>query len=312
MKILVLGAGATGGYFGGRLVQAGADVTFLVRPRRAEQLAREGLVLRSPVGDATLAVRTVSADRLDARWDIVVVTCKAYDLDDAIESIRPAVGEGCAVVPLLNGIRHLDRLKAEFGDGRVLGGTCHIASTLAPSGEVLHLNTLHRIRFGELDRRSSPRVEALARAFDGATVDAAASGEIVLEMWEKWVLLAALAMTTCTLRGAVGDILQADDGEALIAGALADCVRIAAAERYSPRPAALDLARKFLLERGSPFTSSMLRDIERDAVAIESEQIIGDMLARARRHRIDSPLLAIANAHLQTYLARRRREHPAG
>ncbi len=311
MKILILGAGATGGYFGGRLAQAGADVTFLLRPRRAEQLARGGLVIRSPLGDATVPVNAITQSDLRPRYDIVLLTCKAYDLDDAIESIRAGVGSDTGIVPLLNGMRHVDRLREAFGEGGVLGGTCHIASTLSIDGEVLHLSDLNRIRFGELDGRQSARVQALADAFAHTGVDAAASGEILQEMWEKWVLLATLAATTCTLRGSVGDILAGPDGLRLIEDTLDACARIAAAEGHPPRPPALALARQLLGERGSVFTASMLRDIERGADQIEGDHIVGDMLARGRRHGIEPPILLVADAHLRTYLARRRREHPA-
>jgi 2-dehydropantoate 2-reductase len=308
MKILVLGAGAVGGYFGGRLLEAGADVTFLVRPRRADRLAREGLVVRSAFGDSVLPAPVVTRDRLRPVHDVVFLACKAYDLEDAMEAVHPAAAPGCAVLPLLNGVRHLDRLRDRFGPDAVLGGTCHIAATLSPSGEILHLNNLHRIRFGELDGRETPRVAELAEAFARTRVDSAAISNIVEEMWEKWVFLATLAVVTCTFRASVGDILATDDGEGLIAQALDACVRIAEAEGHPPRESALAMPRQHLFQRDSTFTASMLRDMERGSDAIEAEQIVGDMLARGRRHGIEAPMLVVANAHLQAYLARRRRE----
>ena len=128
MRILVVGAGAIGGYFGGRLLQAGRDVTFLVRPKRAAELARDGLVIKSPNGDATLKnPPVVQADKLNEKFDVVLLSCKAFDLDDAIKSFAPAVGPQTAIIPLLNGMRHLDVLDENFGKGRVLGGLCGIA-----------------------------------------------------------------------------------------------------------------------------------------------------------------------------------------
>src|SRR5688572_25116359 len=115
MRLLVLGAGGIGGYFGGRLAAAGTDVTFLVRPKRRAQIERDGLRIISPAGDLTLPVRTVGADELTPAYDLVLLTCKAYDLDSAMEAIAPAMNGGCAVVPMLNGISHIDRLSERFG-----------------------------------------------------------------------------------------------------------------------------------------------------------------------------------------------------
>src|SRR3979490_1093327 len=138
MRILVVGAGAIGGYFGGRLLQAGRDVTFLLRPKRAAELASAGLVIRSPNGDVTLKnPPTVQADKLAGKFDVVLLSCKAFDLDDAIKSFAPAVGPQTSIIPLLNGMSHLNVLDDKFGRGRVLGGLCAIAATLNEKGGVV-------------------------------------------------------------------------------------------------------------------------------------------------------------------------------
>jgi len=134
MRVLVVGAGAIGGYFGGRMLQAGRDITFLVRPRRAAELASAGLVIKSPNGDVTLKnPPTVQADAIKNKFDVVLLSCKAYDLTDAIKSFAPAVGPQTSIIPLLNGMLHLDVLDREFGRERVLGGLCAIAATLRAS-----------------------------------------------------------------------------------------------------------------------------------------------------------------------------------
>src|SRR6267154_1339081 len=122
MRILIGGAGAIGGYFGGRLLQAGRDVIFLVRPRRAAQLAKTGLAIRSPRGDADLGAPTITAEQLRSPYDLVLLSCKAYDLVGAMDSFAPAVGPETAILPLLNGIGHLEALAARFGKGAALGG----------------------------------------------------------------------------------------------------------------------------------------------------------------------------------------------
>jgi 2-dehydropantoate 2-reductase len=143
MRVLVVGAGAIGGYFGGRMLQAGSDITFLVRPRRAAELAAHGLVIKSPNGDVTLKdPPIVQADTLKDPFDVVLLSCKAYDLDDAMKSFAPAAGPQTSIVPLLNGMHHLDVLDARFGRERVLGGLCAIAVTLNEAREVVHLQPM--------------------------------------------------------------------------------------------------------------------------------------------------------------------------
>src|SRR5436305_1971639 len=124
MRILVLGAGAIGGYFGGRLAEAGVDVTFLVRPQRQRRLAEDGLVIRSPAGDINRKAETVLAGDIRSLYDVVLLTCKAYDLDAALHAIAPAMGPKSVIIPMLNGLLHLDILIKRFGRERVMGGGC--------------------------------------------------------------------------------------------------------------------------------------------------------------------------------------------
>jgi 2-dehydropantoate 2-reductase len=313
MRILVLGAGGIGGYFGGRLAEAGADVTFLVRPRRAAQLAADGLVLRSPHGDLTRPVRSVGAEALagDGRYDLVLLTCKAYDLEPAIAAISPAVTEGAAVLPMLNGLRHLDRLDAAFGAERILGGLCHIAATLTPEGEVRHLNRLHALTLGPRQPGQQPVVERFAETARNARFDLRVSDDPLQDMWEKFVLLATMAGMTCLMRANVGQIMQADDGEALMNEALAEIDGVAASAGHGSRPNRLAAARSTLTERGSAFAASMLRDVERGGPT-EAPHIVGDMLARARGAGHATPLLRTAWCHLQAYEGRRTAEAAGG
>src|SRR5215510_6765144 len=168
MRFLVIGAGATGGYFGGRLLEAGRDVTFLVRPPRAERLAASGLTITSPAGNITLrSPATVLAGNLQTPFDVVILSCKAYDLGGAIESFAPAVGPDTTVVPLLNGMRHLDALDARFGASRVLGGACFISARLGDNGQIAHVSDIHRLVFGERAGGRSRRMESIAAAMAG-------------------------------------------------------------------------------------------------------------------------------------------------
>ncbi len=307
MRILVVGAGAIGGYFGGRLLQAGRDVTFLVRPRRAAQLARTGLVIRSPLGDADLPnPPTITAQSLSEPFDLILLSCKAYDLASAADSFAPAVGADTAILPFLNGMAHLDFLEKRFGGGAVLGGQCVISTTLDADGRIIHLNDTHLVSFGERDGSRSARAETIAAAMAGAGFDSRLSTAILQEMWGKWVFIATTAGVTCLMRATVGDIVAAK-GVALTTSLFDECAAIAASRGFAPREEILQRGHTMLTAPGSTFAASMLRDIERGA-PIEADHIVGDLLQRGAGKERDYPLLRIAYTHLKAYEARRQRE----
>jgi 2-dehydropantoate 2-reductase len=305
MRFLVLGAGAVGGYFGGRLAEAGADVTFLVRPPRAALLKERGLVIESPLGDARLAVETATADTLSGSFDTVILTAKHYDFDGAAAAIGPAVGTTTAILPLLNGLVHLDRLDAAFGRDHVLGGVAYIGATLRPDGGIRHHNRLSGITFGERAGGLSERVREIAAAFAGTPVTAQASDNVMLDMWEKFVFITAMAGMNCLMRGSVGDIMAAAEGEALARDFLAECRTVAAAAGFPPRERFVAQIEALLTERGSANSASMRHDLESGAPT-EGEAILGDLLRRAREFGVATPLLRAAVCHLQVYEARRR------
>ena len=307
MRILVVGAGALGGYFGGRLLQAGQDVTFLLRPQRAAQIAANGLVIRSPLGDAHLrAPATLLAHQIKSTFDLVIVACKAYDLEGTIAAFAPAVGPRTAILPLLNGLRHLDRLTERFGYAKVLGGLGVISAALDDAGEVVHLSRDHTLSFGELDGARSARVQAIATAFAAADFDSRPTDRILQAMWEKWVHIATLASATSLMRASVGDIVQAGAQDVALE-LLNECGRIAAHNGYPPSPEALGRTRATVTAPGSLLTASLLKDIESGAPT-EGEHILGDFLRRGRWSTSDTVLLPLAYAQLRSYEARRVRD----
>ncbi|MDE1169746.1 MAG: 2-dehydropantoate 2-reductase [Verrucomicrobium sp.] len=306
MKILVLGAGAVGGYFGGRLLQAGRDVTFLVRPRRAEQLARHGLVIQSAVDPRTLShPPTVLAEWVRAPFDLVLLTCKAYDLDSSIAAIAPAVGPETLILPLLNGMRHLDILSAAFGAERVLGGRCRVSTTLDEQGAIQQLTGVQSIAFGEQGGGLTPRVEKAAEALRTPSFEVVASEAVLQEMWEKWVLLASLASATTLMRASIGEICAAPGGKEMIHGLIDECCAIAQGAGHPPRPPFLQTVRNTLTEAHSSLTASMFRDMEKGA-PIEADQIVGDLLVRGGMKGGRFPLLELAYTRLKIYEAARQ------
>jgi 2-dehydropantoate 2-reductase len=301
MRILVVGAGAIGGYFGGRMLQAGRDVTFLVRPRRAGELKESGLVIKGPNGDVTLKnPPTVQADKLAEKFDAILLSCKAFDLDDAIKSFAPAVGPRTAIIPMLNGMRHLDVLDGKFGRERVLGGLCAIAVTLNDKREVVQLAPMQSLNFGERDGKLSDRVRAIADVMASGSFGSVASEHIMQEMWEKWVFLASLAASTSLMRAPVGDILASPGGKDFLLGIVDECSAVAAAEGHPPRAPFVERTRGMLTAEGSQLTASMFRDIKAGA-PVEADHVIGDLIARGEAAKVPVRKLRTAYTHLKAY-----------
>lgn len=305
MKILIVGAGAVGGYFGARLQQAGRDVTFLVRDKRAALLREHGLRVKSPAGDLTLReLKLVQSSQLQAQYDLVILSCKAYDLDDAIESVAPAIGGDAVILPLLNGMQHLDRLDQRFGAERVLGGQCVVASTLDAEGVIQHLNPFHGITLGERDGGISPRTAHIGEVLSGAGFDLKVSDNILQSMWEKWTMLATLASSTSLMRAPIGAILQGPGGLAFVEGVLEECASIAELHGYKPGETFYHRTRGMLTEHGSTLTASMFRDIKANA-RIEADHIVGDLIRRGDAKGAKTTLLQLAYLHLKAYEAQR-------
>jgi len=305
LKLLVLGAGGIGGYFGGRLAEAkAADVTFLVRPKRREQIERDGLVIVSPHGNAKFPVKTVVAGELKPGYDTVLFTCKAYDLDSAMDAIAPAMDGKAVVVPQLNGMAHLEALDKRFGKSQVMGGVAQINATLKRDGTVAHMDSLARIVFGERDGKVTPRAQALADAFAKTKVHCMLSTDIEQEMWEKVVFLSALAAATCLFRANVGEIMAAPGGREAMDRVITANIELATREGHPPRPQAIEFARKRLMDPNGNWSASMMRDMEAGN-PVEADHIVGWMLERARKHGVDDAVLSMAYTHLKAYEARR-------
>jgi 2-dehydropantoate 2-reductase len=308
MRILMVGAGAIGGYFGGRLLDAGRDVTFLVRQGRAQELERDGLIVRSPLGNIEYpSPPQVMAAMLDTPFDLIVLSCKAYDLETAMESFAPAVGPETLILPLLNGMAHLDRLAERFSPANVLGGQCLISLDRDASGAILHLNETNQLSFGERDGGLTPRIQQVAEALGNAGFDAILSEQITQEMWEKWCFIATGAGITGSMRASIGDVV-ASGGEGLILKLLDECAQVAEQAGHPLRSEVRQRFENMLTAPGSKMTASMLRDIERGA-PIEVEHVFGELIARRpgadRSPEGSLSALDYVSLHLRAYEARR-------
>lgn len=300
MRLLVVGAGSTGGYFGGRLTEAGRDVTFLVRPARAAKLRETGLRILSPHGDATLRPKVVTPDALAETYDAVLLSVKAYQLEAAMEDFAPAIGPESMILPVLNGMRHMELLAQRFSPHNVVGCALKVSTTLDDDGRVIQLSPLQDLAYGELDGALTPRIAALDEFMRSAKIGAHLSPAIRREMWEKWTLLASLGAINCLMRGSIGEIEACPGGTAFALQLLGEVVAIVAAIGLPPSEGFLAGARAMLTEKGSPLASSMYRDLQ-SGKPIEAEAIVGDLVRRGAKVGINAPLLSAAYVCLVVY-----------
>jgi 2-dehydropantoate 2-reductase len=208
MRVLVVGAGALGGYFGGCLVKGGRDVAFLARGQRAAQLAADGLRITGPHVSFAGPVRAVLAGSINETFDLVLLAVKAYGLEGAMQDMAPAIGPATVILPVLNGMSHIDTLSAAFGADRVLGGMAQIGATLSADG-LIELQWPHpELVFGELAGGTSGRASAIHEVLTVEGFRARLSAEVTQDMWEKWMIVGTVAGSTCLMRASIGDGFQ--------------------------------------------------------------------------------------------------------
>ncbi len=300
MKILILGAGAVGGYLGARLIESGADVTFLLRGERLISIRKYGLRVNSELGNVNLTPKVISSENLRSDYDLLVLACKAYALRNATNDIEPAIGTATRVLPILNGVSHLNYLDDLFGRERVMGGFMHLAVELNKQGQINHLNQFHRFSFGIRHHEQKESGRSLETIVRKSQLEYKYSTHIQHDMWEKFIFLTALAGATCLFRGNVGDILKSDSGREFILGIFQECVTIATASGHAPAEKTIADYVELLTDENSTYSASMLRDIEA-RLPTEAEAILGDMLKRGIEQHLPTTLLGYAYAHLRVY-----------
>ncbi|MBQ1082056.1 ketopantoate reductase family protein [Nocardiopsis sp. B62] len=305
MKILVVGAGAVGGYFGGRLVQAGRDVDFLVRPARAAFLREHGLNIRSVEGHTeNIPVRPVTRDELTDDYDLVLLSVKSYGLEGAVEDLAPAVGPRTVVVPFLNGMRHLDVLVDRFGPDRVYGGVCMVMTRLDEDGGIVEVGKLGELVYGPLSDSPVVDLDRVHTALEGAGYTARPTKDIRQEMWDKWVFLGSLGAVTCLMRAPIGRVNRAPGGSEFSAGTFAEAITVATAAGYPPSDRIRGFADKVISDTERDTSTSMYWDLTHDN-PVEGDHIVGDLVARGRELGVPTPLFSLAHTHLSVYSAAR-------
>ena len=300
MRILVVGAGATGGYFGARLAQAGQDVTFLLREKRALAVQRDGLTVHSPHGDFHFQPSVLQASQLTGPYDLILLTVKSFGLEAAIKDIAPVVGEDTMILPVLNGMKHIETLSQRFGEHALLGGLCKINATLDADGHIHQMTPMHQIYYGELSGEKTARIQRVDQAFKEAGFEAFLSETIMTDLWEKWLLLCSFGAITCTMHGNIGQVASAPGGTEFATGIVNEALTTMKAFGYAERAAAVAKVKEAVTDKYSEQTSSMYRDMTQGN-PVEADQIVGDLVERAIRVGINVPLLQAAYTHLCVY-----------
>jgi 2-dehydropantoate 2-reductase len=296
MKLLIVGAGGVGGYFGARLMQAGGEITFLLREKRQKLIAEMGLVIETPGEKFTVYPDTVTKETVTPDYDLIILAPKAYDLEDSLKSIEKASTHGI-LLPFLNGMDQMEVLDKRFGRERVMGGVAQIAATIAQNGAVQQLRPGAGLVVGArsaAQTRLLGEFSALATAADFNYVE---SPDIEQALWDKWVMLATLAGMTTLCLGTVGEIVATPYGAELSARMHAECCAIAAANGHEIADKTADAQRTLLTNRDSNFAASMMRDLV-GGLRTEHEHILAALIRRGRAGGIDCPLLKIAYTHM--------------
>ena len=300
MKILIVGAGAIGGYFGGRLLEKGEDVTFLVREKRKKKLEETGLEIKSVNGDCSLKPKLITKENTEEQYDVVLISTKSYQLAGAIEDVRPFVGKETMVLPLLNGISHLDELVAAFGEEVVIGGLCFIETTLDEKGTIVQTSPINQLVFGERSGEETERIKKLKAAFDGTKAEFVLSGNINQDMWHKYLFITAMSGITTMMESPIGPIRELETGQRTIAAFIEE---LAAIMFEIGAPIKETIAKEQVDKinaMGAGMKSSMQRDVEKSQ-PIEADHLQGFLLEKAKEHHIAVPILETIYTKLALY-----------
>jgi 2-dehydropantoate 2-reductase len=300
MRILVVGAGAVGGYFGGRLLEKGEDVTFLIREGRKKQLEESGLAIESVHGNVVLTPKIILSGEEAGSFDVILLSTKAYHLEGAIESFRQYVSKDTMILPLLNGIVHITKLVDEFGEDRVIGGLCFIETTLDQEGKVIQSSSKHDIVFGELSGERSERILKIETAFSETKTGYRLSENIKKDLWQKYLFIATMSGITTLMRAPIGPIRENASGRATISQLLKEIVAVMK-RQDAPLTDDIEIQQMNQIDMlGFSMKASMQRDMEKSQL-VEADHLHGYLLDIARREGLAVPVLEAIYANLKIY-----------
>jgi 2-dehydropantoate 2-reductase len=301
MRILMVGAGGIGGYFGARLLEKGADVTFLVREKRKQPLEENGLVVKSVHGDMQFhQPKTLISGEHAETFDVILLSTKAYHLQGAIEGIRPYAGENTMILPLLNGIAHMDALIAALGEENVIGGLCFIETTLDESGNIIQTSPIHDLVFGERSGAKTERILRLADAFEGTKASFTLSDNIEQDMWHKYLFISTLSGVTSLFQAPIGPIRDQEQGIETLRTLLEEAGKVMRGVNAPLAEKIEEAQAEKIMQMGYNMKSSLQRDMEK-GLKTEADHFFKYLLDLASTQNIPTPVIAAIYTNLKIY-----------
>lgn len=301
MKILIMGAGGVGGYFGARLAQAGNDVVFIARGKHLEAIQENGLKVRSSLGDATLQVKAMHDPGKAGEVDVVLFCVKLWDTEGAAEQIRPAVGPRTLVIPFQNGVESIDRLKKILPAAAVMGGSAYIGTRIGAPGVIEHTGTMARIRFGVLLPAQRPAAERFLEACRKSGIAAELVEDIVSVNWEKFVFLVAMSSATAVARASIGTVRADPDLRWLFEEAMRETFRLARARGAKLPEDFVDKQLAFAQTLPAEMRASLLHDLESGA-KLEAPWLCGAVARMSAEAGLDAPVNRAVYAALKPFV----------
>lgn len=300
MKVLVVGAGAVGGYFGARLAEKGEDVTFLVREKRAHLLNEQGLQVKSIHGDYHHRAKIVLAGEKREPFDLILLSVKAYHLKNVMEELAPFAGNQTLIMPLLNGFAHLEMLQERFSEDRVIGGLCFIESTVDQNGAIVQTSPIHELVYGALNSEQAEAVEKLEALFAGSNAEIRKSDRILADMWHKYMFISGLSGVTTLFRSPIGPIRENEFGISVTQKLFYEIGSIMRAEGAPIADGIENIQLGKIHNMTHGMKSSMQRDMEK-LTEVEADHLQGYLLKLAEKHKIEAQVLSMVYANLKIY-----------
>lgn len=301
MRILVVGAGAVGGYFGARLIEKGVDVTFLVRTKRQGQLKEKGLIVNSIHGDIHIFPQTITTIDPNKPFDIIILATKAYHFTQSLQDIKPFIDSETTILPLLNGIQHLEVLKEMYPNSHILGGLCFIESTLDMEGNIWQKSSTHDVLYGELSGENTERIQQIEKLFSGTKANFRKRNRILTDMWHKYMHIAGFSGITTLFRSSIGPILESEYGLEILKKLYTEIDTIMKATNAPIDENMVERQIQICKQQQYTMKSSMLLDMEKGQL-VEADHLQGYLLQLAKQHQIDAPYLELVYTNLKIYL----------
>ena len=300
MKILILGAGAIGGFFGAHLMKSGADITFLVREKRKDELKKSGINIFSINGELKVNPKLLDKNLSGQHFDVIILTNKSYDLIESIREIKPYVNK-TVIIPLLNGMAHYEILDKEFGKEKIFGGTAYISTAMNNYGSIQQITSRASIKFGPRTQKNISIANKFYEICKETEFECDFSDHIELDLWRKYVLIGATAASTVLFQKPLGEICATTYGKRLIIEIHEECKKIVLSKGYDIGIEATNYNLKLITDKDSLLKASMLRDFE-SGKKTECEHILGYLIELAKRNNVQCNLIKAAHTRIQVGL----------